>query len=72
MYGYIYIYIRTYIFPQGSILSALLIILYVNGLHELSPRSSVLIFADDTTILFSHNMYQCYINSINTIDLVKY
>ena len=50
--------------PQGSILGRLLFILYVNDITNMSDELDFIIFADDTTILYSHpNISQ--INPIN-------
>ena len=40
--------------PQDSILGPLLFILYVNGITFTSDVLDFVLFADDTTILFSH------------------
>ena len=56
--------------PQGSFFSPLLSIIYVNGLQKPSTRSSVLLFADDTTLLFSHKWYE-QVRSICNTELFK-
>jgi len=40
-------------FPQGSILSPLLFILYINDIVNISELAEVLKFADDTNLFFS-------------------
>ena len=58
--------------PQGSFLSLLLSIIYLNDLHKLFTRSYVLLFADDTTLLFSHKQYEQLRSICNTeLDIFK-
>ena len=52
--------------PQGSILGPLLFLLYVNGLHCCSTLLSFILFADDTTILFSHPSLASLVNILNS------
>ena len=48
--------------PQGSILGPLLYLLYVNDIHK-SCESSILSFADDTTLYISdHNLVSLFEN----------
>ena len=41
--------------PQGSILCPLFFILYINDLPRASKLTEPLLFADDTSIFFSHS-----------------
>ena len=51
--------------PQGSILDPLLFILYVNDITNTSNVLEFILFADDTTILYSHPKIENQINCIN-------
>ena len=51
--------------PQGSILGPLLFILYVNNITNTSNVLEFILFADDTTILYSHPKIDNQINCIN-------
>jgi hypothetical protein len=41
--------------PQGSILCPLLFILYINDIQNCSDIASMLLFADNTNIFYSHS-----------------
>jgi hypothetical protein len=51
--------------PQGSILGPLLFILYVNDITSTSNVLDFILFADDTTILYSHENVESQINIVN-------
>ena len=56
--------------PQGSVLGPILFLLYINDLATLDIRGHFTIFADDTTILWSHNDHESLVRIISE-DLVK-
>ena len=51
--------------PQGSILGPLLFILYVNDITSATSLFEIILFADDTTLLYSHPDIATKINLIN-------
>ena len=51
--------------PQGSILGPLLFILYVNDITYTSNVLDFILFADDTTILYSHENIESKIHVVN-------
>jgi len=51
--------------PQGSILGPLLFLCYINDLHNCSPLIKYLLFADDTTLLFSAKTIEDLFQTIN-------
>lgn len=51
--------------PQGSILSCLLFILCMNDLPDASKLTQLLLFADDTSIFYSHSYLNCLESVLN-------
>ena len=51
--------------PQGSILGSILFLLYINDIHRTSLILSFILFADDTTILFSSKDLKTLFDTIN-------
>ena len=57
--------------PQGSIVGPLFYIMFVNCIGNVSQTCSIISFADDTTILYSHNSVS-KIREILEIELEKF
>jgi retron-type reverse transcriptase len=55
---------------QGSVLSPLLFLLYINDIQFCSELISIVLFADDTNILFSHTCLK-QLNEIIQIEMNK-
>ena len=51
--------------PQGTLLSPLLFILYINDLKNISQNFSSVLYADDTTLLFRSNSFENLISTCN-------
>jgi hypothetical protein len=56
--------------PQGSVLGPLLFLLYINDIQFCSELISIVLFADDTNILFSHTCLK-QLNEIIQIEMNK-
>ena len=56
--------------PQGSILGPLLFIIYINDIVNSAPLLNFIVFADDTSISFSHKNIETLITQLNS-ELLK-
>ena len=56
--------------PQGSVLGPLLFLLYINDIQFCSELISIVLFADDTNILFSHTCLK-QLNEVIQIEMNK-
>jgi hypothetical protein len=56
--------------PQGPVLGPLLFLLYINDIENCSELISVILFADDTNILYSHTCLKT-LNKIIQVELDK-
>jgi hypothetical protein len=60
----------SYGVPQGSIMGPLLFNVFINDLPKVNTTSSIVMYADDTTIVFSHNDHNL-IQTVLNADLQK-
>ena len=56
--------------PQGLVLGPLLFLLYINDIQYCSELVSVILFADDTNVLYSHTCFKT-LNEILQIEMKK-
>ena len=52
--------------PQGSVISPLLFILYINDINLISNKMAIILYADDTTLIFKNKSYDDLITTCNT------
>ena len=52
--------------PQGSILGSLLFILYMNDISSTSSLLNTILFAHDTTVLYSHEEMSVLCRTVNS------
>ena len=52
--------------PQGSLLGPLLFIFYINDFQNSSNLLSFILFADDTSVFFSHKNPNTLVDTVNT------
>ena len=57
--------------PQGSNIGPLFFLLYINDMIKIFTKTSVILFADDTTLLFTNNSFNSLIQDCNS-ELMKF